>query len=107
MSFCTYTLISRAWGMIFSVLGGVCFGSIAFPEEFAKPSTTEVYFLPSFAVGCLLMIIIDIAVLSMQMDQEQGWLFAECFIPGLASGIVWCMGFLAILYASVVTCLCT
>ena len=74
---------------------------MAFPEEFTKPNTTEVYFLPSFGVGCLLMIIVDMAVLSLHLNQEQKWYFEQCFIPGLASGIIWAMGFLAILYASI------
>eukprot|EP00486_Rosalina_sp_Unknown_P011182 CAMPEP_0201582176 /NCGR_PEP_ID=MMETSP0190_2-20130828/81268_1 /ASSEMBLY_ACC=CAM_ASM_000263 /TAXON_ID=37353 /ORGANISM="Rosalina sp." /LENGTH=389 /DNA_ID=CAMNT_0048021571 /DNA_START=100 /DNA_END=1269 /DNA_ORIENTATION=+ len=97
----TSALTLRTWGIIFSVLGGVCFGSMAFPEEFTKPDTTEVYFLPSFGVGCLLMIIVDMAVLSMRMSEDQSWHFEACFIPGLASGIIWAMGFLAILYASI------
>ena len=83
-------------------MGGACFGSMAFPEEFTKADTTEVYYLPSFGVGCLLMIIVDMAVLSLKLHNQQKWYFEECFIPGAASGIVWCMGFLAILYAEMV-----
>jgi len=95
----TRAMTLRTWGCIFSLLGGICFGSMAFPEEFTKADTTEVYYLPSFGVGCLLMIIVDMAVLSLKLHDQQKWYFEECFIPGAASGIVWCMGFLAILYA--------
>ena len=77
---------------------------MSFPEEFTKADTTEVYYLPSFGVGCLLMIIVDMAVLSLKLNDQQKWYFEECFIPGAASGIVWCMGFLAILYAEMVNC---
>ncbi len=88
-------------------MGGICFGSLAFPEEFTTSGTTEVYFLPSFGVGVLLMIIVDCAVLSFRLKEEQLWHLQECFIPGLASGVIWAIGFLCILYAELVKyCLC-
>eukprot|EP00484_Ammonia_sp_Unknown_P023439 CAMPEP_0197051242 /NCGR_PEP_ID=MMETSP1384-20130603/25955_1 /TAXON_ID=29189 /ORGANISM="Ammonia sp." /LENGTH=401 /DNA_ID=CAMNT_0042483771 /DNA_START=45 /DNA_END=1250 /DNA_ORIENTATION=+ len=95
----TTPITLRFWGIVFSVLGGVCFGSMAFPEEFTKPNTTEVYYLPSFGVGAMLMIVVDFAVVSLRMKDEQVWHLQACLVPGVASGMVWAVGFLAILYS--------
>ena len=90
-------------GTIFSILGGICFGTMAFPEEFSPANTTEIYYLPSFGVGVLLMIIIDFAILSLKLSNDQQlWHIVPCFIPGLVSGIIWTVGFLCILYAELV-----
>eukprot|EP01084_Bolivina_argentea_P242226 406422_1 len=89
----------RLTGIAFSFLGGICFGSMAFPEEFTSNSTTEAYFIPSFGVGVLLMIVVDGCVLNFMMNVEQEWHFGKCFTPALASGCIWSIGFLCILYA--------
>ena len=72
---------------------------MAFPEEFTLNETTEAHYLPSFGVGALLMVIVDCAVLSFTNREEQIWHFVAAFIPGLISGFIWSIGFLAILYA--------
>ena len=83
------------------MVGGICFGSMSFPEEFAK--ITEVYYLPSFGVGVSIMVIVNLVVLSIRLSDSQPWHFAACFFPAMASGIIWSIGFLAILYSELVS----
>eukprot|EP00485_Elphidium_margaritaceum_P001020 CAMPEP_0202695112 /NCGR_PEP_ID=MMETSP1385-20130828/8787_1 /ASSEMBLY_ACC=CAM_ASM_000861 /TAXON_ID=933848 /ORGANISM="Elphidium margaritaceum" /LENGTH=311 /DNA_ID=CAMNT_0049351075 /DNA_START=342 /DNA_END=1277 /DNA_ORIENTATION=- len=95
----TVALRLRCFGVLFSVVGGLCFGSMGFPEEFTKEGTTEIYYLPSFGAGVLIMLLVNLAIISTRVGEEQEWHFQKCFLPGLASGMVWTMGFLAMLYA--------
>ena len=82
------------------MVGGICFGSMSFPEEFAE--ITEVYYLPSFGVGVSIMVIVNLVVLSVRLSEAQPWHFTACFLPAMASGIIWSIGFLCILYAELV-----
>ena len=76
---------------------------MSFPEEFADDSATEVYYLPSFGMGVSIMVIVNLIVISIQMPQSQPWHFGACFLPAMASGIIWSIGFLCILYAELVS----
>merc|ERR1712190_645990 len=45
------------------------------------------------------MVIANLIVIALRSSESQQWHFAACCLPAMASGIIWSIGFLCILYA--------